>query len=117
MQTEANDNVDEQTAMQPVLVPNSAMSTMRISAALVQPDSGSFVVYLFDQRPALDPDGDPMVPDPLYEIGRLAVVPSVLLQLRSNLDDAIAVHESRYGRIPNAPDGVKANGHATVAER
>jgi len=45
------------------------------------------------------------------------VVPSVLLQLRSNLDDAIAVHESRYGRIPNAPDGVKANGHATVAER
>jgi hypothetical protein len=80
------------------------MGTMRISVALVQPDAGSFVVYLFDQRPALDPDGEPMNPDPLYEIGRLAVAPSVLLQLRSNLEAAIEVHESRYGRIPMPPD-------------
>ena len=44
-----------------------------------------------------------MEPDPLYEIGRLAVAPSVLIALRNNIADAVALHESRYGAIPTLP--------------
>jgi hypothetical protein len=33
----------------------------------------------------------------------LAVAPSVLLALRNNIADAVALHESRYGAIPTVP--------------
>jgi hypothetical protein len=91
------------TPMPPAIVPNPELNTTRVSAALVQADSGSFVIYLFDQRPTLDPEGEPVEPDPLYEIGRLAVAPSVLLALRNNIAEAVALHESRYGAIPTLP--------------
>jgi hypothetical protein len=92
--------MDEQIASPPAIVPNPRLTTTRTSAALVQVDNGSFVLYLFDQRPTLDAGGKPLEPDPLYEIGRLTVAPSVLIALQSTIVEAIALHEKRYGVIP-----------------
>ncbi|GAC1425628.1 MAG: hypothetical protein NVSMB5_19950 [Candidatus Velthaea sp.] len=76
--------------------------TQRASETVVASDGGSFMLHLIERRPiALEP-GEVQSAD--HEVGRFALSPVVLVQLRANIDDAIAKHTLIFGAPPLGPE-------------
>lgn len=76
--------------------------TQRASETVVASDGGAFLLHLIERRPIANEIGEVRSAD--HEVGRYSLSPVVLMQLRANIDDAIAKHTSIFGAPPLGPE-------------
>ncbi len=93
---------DQPAVQAPVPFVGGPFPTIRASQTAVFVDGGAFVLTLIERRPLPNVPGPPALGD--FEVGRLILPPTALLQLRANIDAALQDYRAFFGSEPPGPE-------------